>query len=165
MRCRLWKGDLSNSRKKHKVFVSRKAAQLARRRRDRAAAERLWKAKKASLEAELSAVKRELAELRRAIGEVFTDTQVSRLQSKGKKQWPEEDIARALSIRCVSHRCYRYLPEGQASSPFAWAHDASHLVTGISDSTRTDGLLAEDHAQCPGRILTLLQRGSHRPGG
>ncbi|KAF0305880.1 Transposable element P transposase [Amphibalanus amphitrite] len=109
MRCRLWKGDLSNSRKKHKAFVARKAAQMARMRRDHAAAERVWKAEKASLEAELSAVKRELAELRRAIGEVFTDTQVSRLQSKGQKQWAEEDIVRALSIRCVSLRCYRYL--------------------------------------------------------
>ncbi|KAF0297817.1 Transposable element P transposase [Amphibalanus amphitrite] len=76
-------------------------------RRDHAAAERVWKAEKASLEAELSVVKRELAELRRAIGEVFTDTQVSRLQTKGQKQWTEEDIVRALSIRCVSLRCYR----------------------------------------------------------
>ncbi|XP_043234595.1 uncharacterized protein K02A2.6-like [Amphibalanus amphitrite] len=31
MRCRLWKGDLSNSRKKHKAFVARKAAQIERR--------------------------------------------------------------------------------------------------------------------------------------
>ena len=109
VRCRILKGDLNNSRKKHSAFVASKATQLARLRRQHAAAERRWRLEKSSLEAELSAVKRELAELRRGVGTVFTRTQIARLEKQDRQRWSEEDIVRALSIRCVSLRCYRYL--------------------------------------------------------
>ena len=82
---------------------------MARLRREHAAAERRWGREKAGLEAELAAVKLELAELRRAVGGVFSDTQLSRLQHKRKTRWSEDDIVRALSVRCVSLKCYRFL--------------------------------------------------------
>ncbi|KAF0303510.1 hypothetical protein FJT64_002890 [Amphibalanus amphitrite] len=111
-------------------------------RRDHAAAERVWKAEKASLEAELSVVKRELAELRRAIGEAFTDTQVSRLQTKGQKQWTEEDIVRALSIRCVSLWCYRYLRDTVYRVLGHWSR-ALELTVSSDGSTVTSAATAE----------------------
>ena len=109
LRCRLWKGELSSARKNHKAFVASKSAQLARVRREHAAAGRRWQQETARLEAELCEAKRELAELRRAVSSVFTETQITRLRTKGREAWDEEDIVRALSIRCVSLRCYRYL--------------------------------------------------------
>ena len=101
--------DLSSSRKRHKTFVSKKASMMAKLRREHAAAERRWKEEKLRLEAELAAAKRELAELRGAVGTVFTDRQISRLRTKSKEPWKEEDIVRALTIRCVSLKCYKFL--------------------------------------------------------
>ena len=55
-------------------------------------------------------MKRELTEPRRAVDGVFSDTQLSRPRHNNKKcRWSEDDIARALSVRCVSLRCYRFL--------------------------------------------------------
>ena len=89
--------------------MAAKGLLLARLRRQHVAAEKLWRDEKVRLEAELRDVKCELAELRRGVGEVLSDTQLARLRDGSRSNWSEEDIVRALSIRCVSLKCYGFL--------------------------------------------------------
>lgn len=85
------------------------AQKIIRIKREHAAERRRWHTERRLLEASLEDAKRQLANLSDTIGKSFTPKQVSRLSSGRREPWAEEDIVRALALRCISTKSYEYL--------------------------------------------------------
>lgn len=65
-----------------------------------------------SLEKENNACKEELENLKTALTKMFSPSQITSLmQNKPVKSWEKEDIASAISLKCVSSKAYKYLRE------------------------------------------------------
>ena len=113
-RCRLWKGDLTWTRRRCQAAKAAKrdaVMQLTRERRRHAADERRWRREERDLRTSLDDASRQVAELRHVLEQVFSERQVTRLRTGRQERWSEEDIVKALSLRCISRKCYRYLRE------------------------------------------------------
>ena len=112
LHCRLWKGDLTVSQRRCAALRAQKrelAAELRRQRRRHRAEERRWRTEEKELRTRLSDAEDAVTQLKSALRGVFSERQLSSLRTGRRVNWEQEDIVRALVIRCSSRRCYQLL--------------------------------------------------------
>ena len=86
-------------------------ADLRRERRRHRAEERRWRVQEQRLQAELAAAQDAATQLKSALRGVFSEKQLSALKSGRRVNWEQDDIVRALLIRCSSRKCYQLLKD------------------------------------------------------
>ncbi|KAF0313967.1 Transposable element P transposase [Amphibalanus amphitrite] len=114
LHCRLWKGDLTISQRRCASLKAEKrelTAELRRERRRHRAEERRWRAEEKRLRTQLSDAEDAVTQLKSALGGIFSDRQLTTLRTGRRVNWEQQDIVRALVIRCCSRKCYQLLKD------------------------------------------------------
>ncbi|KAF0298488.1 Transposable element P transposase [Amphibalanus amphitrite] len=87
-------------------------AELRRERRRHRAEERRWRAEEKRLRTQLSDAEDAVTQLKSALGGIFSDRQLTTLADRAALvNWEQQDIVRALVIRCCSRKCYQLLKD------------------------------------------------------
>ncbi|KAF0302204.1 hypothetical protein FJT64_025692 [Amphibalanus amphitrite] len=114
LHCRLWKGVLTISQRRCASLKAEKrelTAELRRERRRHRAEERRWRAEEKRLRTQLSDAEDAVTQLKSALGGIFSDRQLTTLRTGRRVNWEQQDIVRALVIRCCSRKCYQLLKD------------------------------------------------------